>query len=78
MDRLKIECPRCKGEKGFWAVTRDGYTVKSTKKQGVWYPCITCKTQGVLKVASHAEARRIQRSVTHPKKAQTKTREKGE
>jgi hypothetical protein len=39
-------------------------------------PCITCKTQGKIKVASHAEARRIRHMVENTPKAQTKQREK--
>lgn len=59
----EIECPRCKGLIGHW-------------RDGTWYPCITCKTKGKIKVTSEAEARRITRMVTHPEKAKTKQREK--
>ena len=68
MERIEKECPRCKGERGFWSMPKS--------KTGVWTPCITCKTQGKVKVASMAEFRRLERSVTHPKKVQTKQREK--
>ena len=63
MDRLTKKCPRCKGERGF-------------RIDGVWHPCITCKTQGVVTVASMGEFRRLERMVSNPEKAQTKQREK--
>lgn len=63
MERLEKECPRCKGERGHF-------------RDGVFIPCITCKTRGVVKVASNAEFRRIERMVAHPEKAKTKQREK--
>lgn len=76
MGRIEKECPRCRGERGFWIVTKDGVSFRSDKPKGVWHPCITCKTQGVVKVASMAEYRRVERSVTHPEKVRTKQREK--
>ena len=68
MERIEKECPRCRGERGWWS---------RAKYKGTWYPCLTCKTQGVIKVASEAEYRRIERSVTHPEKVKTKQRGKG-
>jgi len=67
MDRVEKECPRCKGERGFW----------SKRLAGMWTPCITCKTQGKVKVASEAEYLKLVRSVTHPEKVKTKQRGKG-
>jgi hypothetical protein len=64
LERIEKECPRCKGERGFW--------IDST-----WHGCITCKTYGVIRVASMAEYRRVTRSVVNPEKVQTKQREKG-
>jgi hypothetical protein len=46
MSSIKKKCPRCEGERGFWI-------------RGIWRPCITCKTQGSVKIASMAEFRRI-------------------
>ncbi len=74
MARIEKECPRCKGERGFWRTGKE--PALKAQGRGTWYPCITCKTQGVIKVASEAEYRRIERSVTHPQKATTKQREK--
>jgi len=71
MERVEKECPRCKGERGFWSKLDD-----KAPFAGIWHPCIMCKTQGTVKVASMAEFRRLERSVTHPKKVQTKQREK--
>ncbi len=66
MERISKECPRCKGERGWW----DCF--------GRWNPCITCRTKGTVLVSSEAEFRRLERSVTHPEKVQTKQREKGD
>ena len=66
MERIEKECPRCKGERGFW----------SKRLAGMWTPCITCKTKGKVVVSSMAEFRRLERSVTHPEKVTTKQREK--
>jgi hypothetical protein len=60
---IKIDCPRCEGERGFW-------------RDGVWSPCITCKTQGKIKVMSMAEARRVRAAIKNPEKVKTKQREK--
>lgn len=68
MDRVVKECPRCKGERGFWSMPKS--------KTGVWTPCITCKTQGTVKVSSMAEFRRLEHNVNNPKKVRTKQREK--
>jgi hypothetical protein len=68
MDRIEKTCPRCMGERGFWSMPKS--------KTGMWSPCRTCKTQGKVKVASMAEFRRLEHNVLHPKKAQTKQREK--
>jgi hypothetical protein len=68
-DRIKKECPRCKGDRGFW---RDA----SKHCTGTWHPCITCKTQGVIKFGSIAEFHRLERSVANPEKVKTKQREK--
>jgi hypothetical protein len=76
MPRVEKECPRCMGERGFWVITKDGVSFRSEKPKGVWYPCITCKTQGTIKVASMAEYRRIKALVIKPQKVQTKQREK--
>ena len=78
MGRIEKECPRCEGERGFWVVTKDGIRFKSDKPEGIWQPCITCKTKGTVLVSSEAEFRRMERSVTHPEKVKTKQREKGE
>lgn len=67
MGRLEKECPRCKGERGFWD---GGGTV------GLWFPCRMCNTQGKIRVTSEAEFRRLERSVTNPKRVKTKQREK--
>jgi hypothetical protein len=67
VDRIEKECPRCKGERGFWS---DGDGI------GTWFPCITCKTQGKVKVASMAEYRRLEHNVKNPGKVSTKQREK--
>jgi len=61
--RLEKECPRCKGQIGFW-------------RDGIWYPCITCKTLGKVKVASEAEYRRLKHMVENPEKVKTKQRER--
>jgi hypothetical protein len=61
--RIEKECPRCKGERGHM-------------RDGIFIACITCKTQGKIKVASMAEYRRVTALVTKPSKAQTKQREK--
>jgi hypothetical protein len=74
MPRVEKECPRCKGERGFW-LTGTEPSLKAQGK-GTWHPCIMCKTQGKIKVASMAEYRRVVRSVTNPTKVQTKQREK--
>ena len=74
MPRVEKECPRCKGERGFWL---EGEQLTLSKKaRGTWYPCITCKTQGTVKVASMSEYRRLEHMVANPKKVQTKQREK--
>jgi hypothetical protein len=67
MPRVEKECPRCKGERGFWSMP---------KNKGTWSPCIMCRTQGVIKVASMSEYRRIKHQVENPQKVQTKQREK--
>ena len=67
------ECPRCKGERGFWFL--QGVIVKQGKG-GTWHPCFMCKTQGTVKVASESEYRRLQRTVIKPDKVETKQREK--
>ena len=69
MERLEKECPRCKGERGFWSNARI--------KTGMWTPCIMCKTQGKVKVTNEAEYLKLVRSVTHPEKVKTKQRGKG-
>jgi DnaJ-class molecular chaperone len=63
MSSIKKECPRCKGERGFW--------INKT-----WHGCITCKTHGAIRVASMAEFRRIEAGIEKPEKVQTKQREK--
>jgi hypothetical protein len=63
MPRVEKECPRCRGERGFW-------------RDGIWYGCITCKTRGTIKVASMAEYRRVKAMVEKPEKVKTKQREK--
>ncbi len=74
MERTVKDCPRCRGERGKWL----DLNLMPSKQTGygTWHPCIMCKTQGVVKVASEAEYRRMERSVTHPEKATTKQREK--
>lgn len=64
MPRIEKECPLCRGQRGFW-------------RDGMWFSCIVCKTQGLVKLASMAEYRRLKASVTKPTKVQTKQREKG-
>jgi hypothetical protein len=69
-DRIKKECPRCKGQRGFWSMPKS--------KTGMWSPCRTCKTQGKVKFGSIAEFHRLERSVANPEKVKTKQREKGD
>jgi hypothetical protein len=76
MPRVEKECPRCKGERGFWMVFKAGVAFRSDKPKGIWQPCITCKSQGRVKVASMAEFRRLERSIRKPQKVGTKQREK--
>ncbi len=78
MERIVKDCPRCKGQRGWFDETKRVAGPRSRLLCGTWHPCIMCKTQGVIKVASEAEYRRMERSVTHPEKAITKQREKGE
>jgi hypothetical protein len=68
-DRVVKTCPRCNGDRGFW---RDS----SKHCTGTWHPCITCKTQGKVKVSSMAEFRRLEHMVANPRKVGTKQREK--
>lgn len=73
MPRVEKECPRCKGECGFWSMP--GNKGKGVP-MGTWSPCKMCKTHGVVKVSSESEYRRLVQTVTNPQKVETKQREK--
>jgi hypothetical protein len=75
-NRIEIDCPRCKGERGWFDGTERVAGPMSRLKCGTWHPCITCRTKGTIKVASQAEARRIEAMINKPKKVRTKQREK--
>jgi hypothetical protein len=74
MPRIEKECPRCKGERGKWLGL--DFVESKIVGRGTWHPCQTCRTKGVVRVASTAEYRRLEHNVKNPGKVSTKQREK--